>query len=142
MLTKIFFLCLSLFYGVCKLYYFDEKYKHGVVVFVGVILVLGWLVKLILSYLLPDLIISKEGIKILGYHLVQWRNITEIEIKQNQNIFILQKNRKLIQYDCSQLNVSMMELKDLLSQYIEIVGLRNSIILKYEDSYIEECNDI
>jgi hypothetical protein len=36
----------------------------------------------------------------------------------------------------------MMELKDLLSQYIEIVGLRNSIILKYEDSYIEECNDI
>lgn len=141
-LTKIFFLWLSLFYGVCKLYYFDEKYKHGVVVFVGVILVLGWLVKLILDYLFPSLIISKKGIKVLEYNFVQWKNIKEIEIKQNQNIFILQKNRKLIQYDCSQLNISMMELKDLLSEYIEIVGLRYSIVLKYDDSYIEEYNDI
>lgn len=99
----------------------DEKYKMALRIFVMVIFVFGTIVKLILGYIFPELILSNKGIKIFGRKLIEWDKIEKIKVKESSGyttFIVIKKNNKKIVENFKNLNMCRQKLKQITRSFL------------------------
>jgi hypothetical protein len=132
-IQKILLTFLSLLF----MYYFTKSESFNIYltikIIVSAIAFLGLSVKLILSYIFPEIILDENGIKIFGREIIKWIEINNIILKHFDNesttIHIERYYKKRISEDFGKLTISSSDLEIKLNIYLEKYGnklFRNS----------------
>ena len=84
------------------------------------------LVKLILGYIFPEIVLDENGIKIFGRSRIKWNEIKNIETKysNNENLTIIIERfyKKEISENFGRLTISNDKLKFELNSYLDKFG--------------------
>ncbi|WP_407483224.1 hypothetical protein [Elizabethkingia meningoseptica] len=100
----------------------DERYKMTIRIFVIIIFIFGAVVKLILGYIFPELVLSNNGIKIFGRKLIEWDKIEKIKVKESSGyirFIVIKKNNKKIVENFKNLNMRRRKLKQITRSFLK-----------------------
>ena len=119
-------------FSIFLIYYFRESKSDdldlSIKIMVSVIAVFGMLVKLILGYIFPEIILDEIGIKIFGRNKIKWTEIKSIETKYSNNenltITIERFYKKEISENFGRLNISNDKLEAELNSYLDKFGTK------------------
>lgn len=117
-------------FSIFLIYYFRESKSDeidlSIKIMVSSIAVFGMLVKLILGYIFPEIVLDENGIKIFGRNKIKWSEIKNIEMKYSTNegvIIIIERfYKKEISENFGKLNISNDKLKAELNNYLDKFG--------------------
>ena len=86
--------------SIAVLYYNSDFLGLSLLIYLAVISLFGYAVKLTLSLLFPIVILNKTGIKFFNSKTIKWAEIKSIEVNSNSNleqvVYITKFNSKLI----------------------------------------------
>ena len=117
-------------FSIFLIYYFRESKSDdldfSLKIMVSAIAVFGMLVKLILGYIFPEIVLDENGIKIFGRSRIKWNEIKNIETKysNNENLTIIIERfyKKEISENFGRLTISNDKLKFELNSYLDKFG--------------------
>jgi|GEM_PF-4681193 len=124
-LIELLFVMISLFYAFYRIQFSDEKHKIGVEIFVSFIVIFGFGVKIILNFLVPQIIIDDKGIKFIGRRKIYWKEIKSIVVESSNDsddIIVMKLNNKKIRESFKNLNISSGELQIIMNDYLKQNG--------------------
>ena len=117
-------------FSIFLIYYFRESKSDdldfSLKIMVSAIAVFGMLVKLILGYIFPEIVLDENGIKIFARSRIKWNEIKNIETKysNNENLTIIIERfyKKEISENFGRLTISNDKLKFELNSYLDKFG--------------------
>ncbi|MDO5615580.1 MAG: hypothetical protein Q4G16_05275 [Cruoricaptor ignavus] len=110
-------------YAFIKIKTSDEAHKLAIDIFISIILVLGLVVKMTLSFILPLIEIDPSGIKFIGLKKIHWKEIKILEESVNNIKIIIEKsNNKRIVESLKNLDIDSKRLNKILNLYLKKYG--------------------
>ncbi|OPC00443.1 ABC transporter [Elizabethkingia ursingii] len=110
----------------------SQKYVLTIRLFMAAIFVIGALIKLILSYIFPELTLSDKGVKVFGRELIVWNDIKRIKTAGlyagDAQLIIIKKNNKRITEDFKRLNTNSYKLALIVRSFAKKYKTRNVLL--------------
>ena len=118
---------LILIFALVRMQITENAPKIGIEIYMGAIAIFGLLIKSILAYIFPEIILDKEGLKIIERNKINWsavKSMKIVKIDDDITVFIRKYNSKIISEKFKDLDISPAELKKSFKKFspnLEIV---------------------